>query len=847
IWSAATSDIHSPGQYLVYENFSGLTDPICNIHFWGLTAWHDGLDWNPCTENPIPFSIKFYTDAAGYPGTEVCSYSMTLTGVDTDSLYDTYPLYYYSATLTPCCNLSNGWVSIQGGGISSCWFLWMSGYGTDYHCYQESLYILNDRYYDQSFCLTPTEGTGNVYNSQTGLTYPTIQAAVDALGGMVTGGSQYIEIRSSDTYNEAVMITGITTSAVNTLTIRSQDGLMPIVNGGAYGSCFTIDNTSYLTIQKLTITGASVLDDDYGIWLKSELGPCNYLTIEECKIHNNGSNGIQGSYYCGNNITIRNCLIYGNGGDGIQFFPSSGTMSNLTILNNTLAGNNAAANNWGGVVLVPYDNLSDIYNITLRNNIIQVAGFSVYDACLTFGAGGLGYGAFSDMTFLQCDYNNLHWTIGYYIGWIDYNLSSYSSLALWQTATGRDLNSISTDPMFVNAAGSDFHLQSTNGSAHNSDAPWPPGTIPLSWTFDGFDSPSIDAGDPSDDYSNEPDGHGDRINQGCFGNTVQASKSSTCNPGLWVGTVSSAWSDSANWSCSIVPDNSIDVTIPNGCPHYPTTDIEAQCRNLVLETGAQLTMLNRLDVYGPTIICNTANLSGTGTLYIFNHCDLGGIQSIQCPLTITANTTTLGHDQLLGGTPPHPLNIEATATLQTNNYDVSCGSLRINGMLNASPAHSITVEGDWTNNGLFNSTTGSVYMLGNWDVTGSNLTSFFNLTIFAPGIRTLQRSIKITGDLLIVTIAELNANGQTIEIAGDWTNNGMFTPAGGIVTFDGISDQTISGSAQTVFYFLYMNKSGGKLILDQDIGVHQILDMAAPNESIMDLETTGDFKIDFRP
>jgi len=53
-----------------------------------------------------------------------------------------------------------------------------------------------------------------------------------------------------------------------------------------------------------------------------------------------------------------------------------------------------------------------------------------------------------------------------------------------------------TDPLFVDEYNGDFHL-----SAY---------------------SPCIDAGDPSSDYSNEPEPNGDRINMGAYGNTSEA-------------------------------------------------------------------------------------------------------------------------------------------------------------------------------------------------------------------------------------------------------------------------------------------------------------------------------------
>ena len=45
------------------------------------------------------------------------------------------------------------------------------------------------------------------------------------------------------------------------------------------------------------------------------------------------------------------------------------------------------------------------------------------------------------------------------------------------------------------------------------------------WILDAQTSPLIDAGDPLDDFTNEPENNGDRINIGAYGSTIEASKS----------------------------------------------------------------------------------------------------------------------------------------------------------------------------------------------------------------------------------------------------------------------------------------------------------------------------------
>ena len=72
------------------------------------------------------------------------------------------------------------------------------------------------------------------------------------------------------------------------------------------------------------------------------------------------------------------------------------------------------------------------------------------------------------------------------------------------------------DPLFADTVNEDFHLKSMSGRYN-----------PIShlWVIDTVHSPAIDAGDPASAYNNEPPPNGNRINLGCYGNTMYASKS----------------------------------------------------------------------------------------------------------------------------------------------------------------------------------------------------------------------------------------------------------------------------------------------------------------------------------
>ena len=122
-WWAGTSEV-SPG-YTRADNFWGVPGQICDIHFWGITAYFSS-SWMQCFESPMPFEIKFWTNQPGspdQPGTVVWSQTVTLNGVQV-GVFGDYALYEYNYTIDPCIDLQDGWVSVVGAGSTTCWFLW---------------------------------------------------------------------------------------------------------------------------------------------------------------------------------------------------------------------------------------------------------------------------------------------------------------------------------------------------------------------------------------------------------------------------------------------------------------------------------------------------------------------------------------------------------------------------------------------------------------------------------------------------------------------------------------------------------------------------------------------------
>lgn len=56
----------------------------------------------------------------------------------------------------------------------------------------------------------------------------------------------------------------------------------------------------------------------------------------------------------------------------------------------------------------------------------------------------------------------------------------------------------------------------------------------------------------------------------------------------WSGTVDSLWTNTANWSCGILPDGNTDVIINSVVPHTPLVDGNAICRSLTANPEAAI-------------------------------------------------------------------------------------------------------------------------------------------------------------------------------------------------------------------------------------------------------------------
>jgi parallel beta-helix repeat protein len=171
--------------------------------------------------------------------------------------------------------------------------------------------------------------------------YPTIQAAVD------DAGAGWVITVGSGTYPELVNMDG-----KSGLTIKTECGA--VVQG------FHFKQSDNITIDGFVIDASG--SSEHGVTLMGGINDNESVTIANCEIFgaDNDYSGI--SVARGNpNFTVSNCRIHDNGRNGVLFIDATGGPHFLT-------GNTIEANGWNGV------RVARQHEITLTGNIISNNG-----------------------------------------------------------------------------------------------------------------------------------------------------------------------------------------------------------------------------------------------------------------------------------------------------------------------------------------------------------------------------------------------------------------------------------------------------------------------------------------
>ena len=218
---------------------------------------------------------------------------------------------------------------------------------------------------------------------------------------------------------------------------------------------------------------------------------------------------------------------------------------------------------------------------------------------------------------------------------------------------------IYVDPQFVSSTTRDYHLQSKAG--HYSSG---------KWVADSTSSPLIDAGYSESSYSNEPSPNGGRINIGRYGNTAQASKSSsTVSNEIDAKPVANAGSDKTVPVGSTVLFNGNSSTDDKGIATY-SWDFDASNGITSEATGVTATKkYTSGGTYTVTLtVTDTASQTATDTVNVI----VSGTTTT--PTDTTPDTTTsTGSSVSYSPTYDNRLRSDSTSTVYSTSTYLDIG------------------------------------------------------------------------------------------------------------------------------------------------------------------------------
>ena len=335
------------------------------------------------------------------------------------------------------------------------------------------------------------------------------------------------------------------------------DGLyrgIGVISPNASAGLISLENCTVRNTQEpIALNGHNVLVKNCaligkGIWIDG-VSSASSIMIEGCSITSGGVNNDFGvGIRATKSVTLKNCLIAGFGDCGVAIINNDyQTLADGAPLieNCTVSGNR------NGVVYSKTTTFTR-YGTYIRNSIISgnteldlankvyISGASNYP--VTIVDGSIAYSLIDD------DGSSLTFDgSGHYEHPVLGKISRIASSAY--------SNRIIGDPLFADATSGDYHLKSAAGRWNGS-----------TWVTDAVTSPCIDAGDPASAYANEPAPNGGRINLGCYGNTVEASKSGTSSESYNISvSASPSAGGTVSGGGSVNAGASITVTAtPNG-------------------------------------------------------------------------------------------------------------------------------------------------------------------------------------------------------------------------------------------------------------------------------------------
>jgi hypothetical protein len=246
--------------------------------------------------------------------------------------------------------------------------------------------------------------------------------------------------------------------------------------------------------------------------------------------------------------------------------------------------------------------------------------------------------------------------------------------------------------------------------------------------------------------------------------------------GVWTGLLSSVWTNAGNWKNSVVPDATLSVTIPAGCPNYP-----ALTGALYINNAGGTYNAKRLDITDGAMITNTGNLYVYGVLnisgsYVANNSG-SNTQRIYSGGEIIINPTGIARfGNQSSGTALCDLLVNTGG-----NLEVLGGLVDVDDQLNIMSGGNLTMTGG----ALF------VHKFGSGSAYSSSYPGSFYLASGATGSIS-GGTVKVAGKASVTSYTSVNLNSSSFSFAGNSTL--LFTD-GVTINTDNVDLKTVSGCA----------------------------------------------------
>ncbi|MEN8203132.1 MAG: hypothetical protein ABFS28_11095, partial [Bacteroidota bacterium] len=321
------------------------------------------------------------------------------------------------------------------------------------------------------------------------------------------------------------------------------------------------------------------------------------------------------------------------------------------------------------------------------------------------------------------------------------------------------------------------------------------------------------------------------------------------------------WGTASTWTgAGGTPGSNDTVVIQDGHTVSIATGSGENIYSIAIETGGVLDMQNKtFSVSGTFIVDGTltsdnnsakdldfdgAVLGGTGIIAINDNSRYFDIAA-DVEILSTAHLSIFGNINIQNGvTVTNGGHVKVYGDLDGDN---ATGSVWTN-----DTGSEVEARGILMSTGVLNaSATGNTVTYvqeGNQSVKTPNSSTYYNLVISGTDTKTINSNLIITNNLAIDN-GILDANGNNLEVRGNWTNEADFLESNGTVTFNGTADQTIENTSGEVFNNLTINKNTGFLDILGNIQIINTLTLTAgvinTASSILtlgsDLASTGTF------